>query len=401
MEHHPGKRSLLRTRGAQARAKVTNIELFFDLVFAFALTQLSHALLNEMDLQGALHTGLLFLAIWWIWIYTCWSTNWLDPEAIPVRVLLFVLMLAGLVIAAVLPQAFGNQGEVFAAAYVGLQVGRTLFVLWAMRHTETFQRRNMQRVFAWMLLSAPLWLAGGWQQDELRLLYWLGAMAVEFLAPALGFWVPVLGRSQTVHWNVEGGHMAERCSQFVLIALGESITVTGARYAGLHWDAATLAAFTADFVGSAAMWWIYFNIGVERGSRHIVHSDDPGRVARIAYTYLHLLIVAGVIVGAVGDDLVLAHPLDGLHAGVAAAVIGGAALFLLGNLFFKWMTSPQRWIPLSHLVGLGCLAVLAGAAYAVAGLTPLQLGAAVAAVLCLVAAWETISLRGWERAPAR
>ena len=120
--------SLLRRDGAE-RSRVTMVELFFDLVFVFAITQLSHWLLAHPDAQGALRTGLLLAAVWWVWIYTSWCTNWLDPERAPVRVALFALMLAGLVMSASIPQAFGERGLAFAAAYVAMQLGRTLFFL--------------------------------------------------------------------------------------------------------------------------------------------------------------------------------------------------------------------------------------------------------------------------------
>ena len=146
----------------------------------------------------------------------------------------------------------------------------------------------------------------------------------------------------------------------MIIALGESILITGATFAGLAWDGVTLAAFANAFVGSVAMWVVYFNIGAERSSRVVAASGDPGRLARSGYTYLHIPIVAGIIVAAVADELVLAHP--GGHTGIAAAavILGGPALYLLGNLLFKWLTAP--YAPLSHTVGLALLALLVLAA---------------------------------------
>ncbi|MES2106488.1 MAG: low temperature requirement protein A [Pseudomonadota bacterium] len=399
MDQHPSNKpnSLLRPRGAHEHAKVTEIELFFDLVFVFAVTQLSHTLLKELSLAGALHTGLLFLAVWWVWIYTSWITNWLDPDRALVRLMLVALMLAGLVLSASLPQAFGGKGLVFAAVYVLMQVGRTLFMLWAIRHAQTDAQRdlvrNFQRVLAWLLLSAVFWIAGGLQNGNSRLLCWILALALEYVSPALGFRVPGLGRSTTADWNVEGGHLAERCSLFIIIALGESILVTGATFAELSWTPSSIQAFAVAFVGSVAMWWIYFNIGAERGSHHISKSADPGRVARLVYTYVHLLIVGGVIVGAVGDELVLAHPDGQLDGHAIATIVGGPMLFLFGNLFFKWLTSPLDRMPLSHLIGLGLTGTLLVLLIFYHGMTLLALTAAMTAILMLVAIWETLSLR--------
>ena len=193
---------------------------------------------------------------------------------------------------------------------------------------------------------------------------------------------------------MEGGHLAERCGLFVIIALGESILVTGATFAKLAWTPATVAAFLVAFVGSVAMWWIYFNIGAERGSRHIAASDDPGRLARLAYTYLHLLLVAGIIVVAVGDELVLAHPTGHTDAKTAAVLLGGPALYLLGNLLFKRASAKH-------------FAAVASGGPGAAGccwsrrrpsLSPLALSGATTLVLMIVAVWEA---RSFARAVQR
>ncbi|WP_394782247.1 low temperature requirement protein A [Undibacterium sp.] len=398
--HNKHNSGLLRQRGPHEHARVTDIELFFDLVFVFAVTQLSHTLLKQLTPVGALQTGLLFLAVWWVWIYTSWITNWLDPERASVRLMLFVLMLAGLVLSASLPKAFSSEGLLFAAIYVLMQVGRTLFTLWAIRDAGRDMVRNFMRILAWLLLSAIPWIAGGLAGEDSRWCWWVAAMAIDVVSPALGFWTPGLGRSTTADWNVEGGHLAERCSLFIIIALGESILVTGATFAELSWTPSCIAAFVIAFAGSVAMWWIYFNIGARRGNHHISKSKDPGRIARLVYTYIHLLIVGGIIVGAVGDELLLAHPDGHLDSRAIATMVGGPALFLFGNVFFKWLTSPLDRVPLSHLVGLALIAVLLVLLLSIHGLTPLGLSAAMTAILIVVAAWETISLRSVKTQPA-
>ena len=248
---------LLRARGAHEHARVTNVELFFDLVFVFAVTQLSHSLLKNLTPLGAARTALLFLAVWWVWIYTSWVTNWLDPERTPVRLLLFALMLAGLVLSTSIPQAFDAKGLAFALAYVFMQVGRSLFMVWALGDSSPGNVRNFQRITAWLALAGVFWIAGAFAEGGVRLGLWGAALAVEYVSPAVGFWTPGLGRSTTDDWDVEGGHLAERCSLFIIIALGESLLVTGATFEGLPWTAPTVAAFAVAFVGSVAMWWIY------------------------------------------------------------------------------------------------------------------------------------------------
>ena len=380
--------SFLRARAADGHSKVTNIELFFDLVFVYAVTQLSHTLLHALNLLGALQVLLLFLAVWWVWVFTSWVTNWLDPERPVVRLALLTLMLAGLLLSIALPQAFGARGLLFAGAYVFMQVGRTLFTLWALGDAAPANTRNFQRITVWLVLSGVLWLTGGWLAD-LRWPLWVAALTLEYAGPALAFPVPGMGRSSTTDWDIDGGHLAERCSQFVIIALGESVLVTGSSFADTPWQSQTLLAFVSAFIGSVAMWWIYFDLGAERGSRAIRQSADPGRTARVAYTYLHLLIVAGIIVCAVADELTLHDPQQRSDMINGAVLLGGPMLYLLGNALFKKTVNGTN-LPLSHLIGLALLAALA----LTLGHWPIApLGMATTAVLVLVAIWEICSLR--------
>jgi low temperature requirement protein LtrA len=379
----------LRVRRGHEHHRVTYVELFFDLVFVFAVTQLSHGLLKHLTVLGAVQTTLLLLAVWWVWIFTTWWTNWCDPERPAVRLMLGAMMLAGLVLSCSIPRAFEDRALAFALAYVFMQLGRTGFMLWVLKLHDAANFRNFTRIFLWFTAAAPFWIAGAFADGTARLWIWAIALAIEYLSPIAAFWVPGLGRSNTTDWQIEGAHIAERCALFIIIALGESILITGATFADLPWNATTISAFLVAFIGSVAMWAVYFNIGAERASRQIVSSDDPGRIAR-GYTYIHLLIVAGIIVVAVGDELVLHHPSghDG-HTSIstAAAIIGGPALYLVGTALFKRLSAPN--FPLSHLVGLGLLAVLAPLAMIT---TPLVLSAKATAILIIVAAWEWLSI---------
>ena len=377
----------LRVRKGHEHSRVTFVELFFDLVFVFAITQVSHFLLEHFSLVGIGQTILLLVAVWWVWIYTSWATNWLDPQTTPVRIMLFALMLAGLVLSTSIPQAFDARGLAFAGAYAAMQVGRCLFTVWALRHHSPANFKNFQRITCWFILSGLFWIAGGLVDGNLRLALWIAAFAIDFAGPAAYFWTPGLGRSHIAEWDIEGAHMAERCGLFIIIALGELILVTGATFGKLDWNAVTIAAFFVAFISSVAMWWIYFNIGAERGSRVIASSSDPGRLGRIGYTYAHLPIVAGIVVAAVSDELVLAHPTGHIDFRTAATTLGGAALFLIGNALFKRLLYGRY--PLSHLIGLVLLVWLIPAAFV---LSPLTFSAAAALTLVIVAVWETRSL---------
>ncbi len=380
--------ALFRPYAPHLHSRVTYAELFFDLVFVFAVTQVSHTLLGRLTPLGLAQTTLLFLAVWWVWVYTSWITNWLNPELTPVRILLFALMLGGLVLSTSIPQAFESRGLWFAVAYAAMQVGKTVFLWLSTPRSRNLARMNAIRITAWLSASAIFWIAGGFAESYARLLLWAVALAIEYLSPAVRFWIPKYGASQVADWVVEGGHMAERCAGFIIIALGESIVVIGATFAELPWTLETVGAFASAFIGALAMWWIYFHKGAEAGSEEISRSSEPGRLARLAYTYLHMPIVAGIIVSAVADELVLKHP--GGHSGLETVLsaIGGPLLFLIGTILFKHTI--RGFLQLSHGVGIIALGVLAWFA---GDLSPLLLSMLTTAIMIVVAAWESISLR--------
>ena len=389
---------LLRSRRG-SEAEVTNLELFFDLVYVFAITQISEFVREHLSLFGVFEAALLFLAVWWAWMFTAWATNWANPDTVRVRLMLVVAMLASLVLAAVLPHAFGGTeyALVFAATYCAIQIGRTLFLVYIMAIDRPDGARNMTRVVLWFIAATPLWLAGALAADPVwHAALWAGALGIEYSGPFAFFRVPGLGRSTTDDWDISGGHMAERASQFVLIAMGEGIVVTGAAFAHATPTPVGTYAFIASFGGSVLMWWIYFDVGAERGADHITHSDDVGRIARNAYTYLHIPIVASVVAGAVADALLMAAP-DAV-ASHALIIAGGGGLvgFLLSLALFKRYSSPLGNMPLSHGIGqLLLIPVILGAWFG-------HWSAPLFAALCdgalfVVALWEWGSFHGgWQ-----
>lgn len=381
---NPNPRLLRLSAAGSGSHKVNFIELFFDLVFVFAVTQISHALLHHLSWAGLLQALVLLLAIWWVWVFTTWISNWLDPEQTPVRLMLLVLMLAGLLLSASIPHAFDTLGLAFAGAYVAMQLLRTLFALWAVYRHDAALTLNFWRMLVWLTVAGGLWLAGGLSDDYVRrLLLWSAALLVEYTSPSLGFWVPALGRSSTRDWNIEGEHLAERCGLFVIIALGESILLTGQNFSEGEWNASTVAAMLVAFLTSVTMWWLYFNVGAEHGSQRLERSTNPGRLARLAYTYLHLPIVAGIVIAAVADEVVLERP-SGLEDETAALlVLGGSATYLLGIMLFKWATAGR--LPLSHAIAIAAVLALG---LLMSALTTLGLAAASAAVLVALAGWE-------------
>jgi len=382
------KRSLLRAASPHRHHRVTFVELFFDLVFVFAITQISHTMLAHFTPLGILQTAILMFAVWWVWVFTSWITNWLDPDKTPVRVMLFGLMLAGLLLSTSIPKAFESRGLAFALAYVAMQVGRSAFFLVTLPKSETGHRSNFVRIVAWFATSGAIWIAGGLAEGQTRLALWIVALGIEYLGPLVRFWTPGLGATEYRDWQVDGGHMAERAALFIIIALGESIVITGATFSEASWTAPTIAAFVIAMLGSIAMWWIYFHIGAEAGSEHISEMEETGPLARLAYTYLHLIIVAGIVVSAVGDELLLAHP-DG-RSGVKEiiGIVGGALIYLVGVILFKHTIHGR--FQLSHLVGIALLVLSIPLA---TSLSPLALAALTSVILMIVAGWEAWSLR--------
>jgi len=379
--------NLLRARAPHQHHRVTYVELFFDLVFVFAITQISHTLLAHFTPLGVLQTTILFLAVWWVWIFTSWITNWLDPERTPVRVMLFGLMIAGLLLSTSIPKAFESRGLAFALAFVVMQVGRSAFTFLSIPKSKPGWRMNLLRITCWLACSGVFWIAGGLAEGQTRLILWIVAVAIEYCGPVMRFRFPGLGATPLEDWEVEGGHMAERCALFIIIALGESIVVTGATFASAAWTAPVIMGFVVALIGSIAMWWVYFHIGAEAGAEHISHSEETGKLARLAYTYLHLPIVAGIVVSAVGDELLLAHPDGHTDTKTILTMIGGPLLFLIGTILFK--RSIRGIFQLSHLIGIGLLIVLIPFAHT---LSPLMLSSATTVIMLIVATWEAVSL---------
>ena len=341
----------MRTPGEHSR--VSTFELFFDLVFVFAVTQLSHGLAGHLDREGLLHTSILLLAMWWVWMYTTWATNWCDPDHLGVRAVLVAIMLGGLIMSAAIPQAFDGRGLAFAVPYVAIQVGRSAFVAFAGREDPVF-RRNFIRITLWLAAAGVLWITGAFLEDGARIALWIGALAIEYVAAAVRFWLPGLGSSSLADWNIEGAHLAERCGLFVIIALGESLLITGATFSSHPWTTGTVVAMIAAFGTAVAMWWIYFDATAEAATERIAHSDLPGALARLAYTYMHLPIIAGIVVTAVGDELVLAHPNGSSELAEALTVVGGPAMFLTGYVLFKRAIMGRFYaIHLALFAGLG------------------------------------------------
>lgn len=381
---------LLRDPSGENSDRVGFIELFFDLVFVFAITQLAHRLVELPSPRDVLESLILFLAIWSVWTGTTWVTNRLDVERNSVRLLLLAMMIGGLFQALAIPDAFKLSADAmaFAVVHIALQLGRTLFVLVAFSGRDQLHHRHALRTFLWVLAAAPLWITGALRSDEERLLWWAGALVVEYGATAARYWVPGIGASQAADWKVEANHFAERCGLFIIIALGELILITGNTVGDLTLDFYTLTAFLSILAITMSMWWIYFSYSAEKGTEDVEQADDSGREARIVYVYLHIPVICGMLLSAAGDEGLVDHPAGSAKLADVVRIVGGAALFLAGAFIVKRVIC-GRFIT-SHGTGIAALAMLA----AVAVGRPLHLvNVGVAAILVVVAIWEELAIR--------
>ena len=323
-----------RTDGASQRA--STLELFYDLVFVFAITQVSHLLLEHLTWGGAGQALIVLLAVWWSWNYTTWTTNELETETIPVRLLLLALMLVSLLMAVAIPDAFGEHALLFAGSYVAIQVGRHVFLTFAAAQPGTIERERAGRILTWFVAAGVLWIAGALADGPARTALWLAALALDYGAPLVLFWVPGRPRLEGATWDVGSEHFAERFGLFIILALGESIVLTGATTSESDLTPATILAFVMAFLASAAIWWLYFTSVARVGEHYLAVSEDRTTLARDGYTFLHAVFAAGIIMTAVGDELVIAHPTEVLPLQEVTAVAAGPAIYLVALTLFGY-----------------------------------------------------------------
>lgn len=381
-----GKQSLLKSDDAES-GKATFPELFFDLVFVFALIQLSHTLAEDFGTTALVEAAILILALWWLWINTTWLTNLLNTEKEVVRLLLFAMMFGGILLAIAIPEAFAEQGMTFAVIYSAVQIGRTCFALYVFKGVDEENFRIFSRIAVWLVFSSLFWFAGGMADLHLRIALWSLAIAIEYLGPLVRYYVPGIEAGRKEALGLSGEHLAERCALFIIICLGETILTTG-RTASEHMNSSlTFLVFFCAFSSTVLMWWIYFDYAQERVSEKVDGAAEKEKIAQGLFNYGHLPIVAGIILTAVGEDFSLSHSHDEATLRHTLAIIGGPVLFLAGAIGVKMASAHMR--PVSHFVGI---AILAGFLL-LPGLPLYLLQIASATVLLMVAIWEYLVIR--------
>ncbi len=338
-------------------SRASTLELFYDLVFVFAITQVSHYLLSDLSWGGAGRAAVILAAVWWSWNYTTWATNELDTRAPVVRGLVIAIMLGSLLMSIAIPEAWGSRALLFAGAYVAIQVGRHIFLTFVAGTKGSNERERAGHILAWFCCSGIFWIAGGLVDGgPARTVLWLAALLIDYSAPLLVYRVPGMRRIAASAWDVASEHFAERFQLFVIIALGESIVITGAATSELELTNAAVAAFIVAFLGSAALWWLYFNRAADRMAGHLEDALNRTELARDVYTYLHVLVIAGIIVTAVGDDLLIHGPTEALPTNELMALVGGPALFLMA-LSLTRLRSIGSLSPKRTVAALACVAI--------------------------------------------
>lgn len=216
---------------------------------------------------------------------------------------------------------------------------------------------NYTRIFGWFIISAVFWIIGAFEESEMRLLFWAIAVICDYTAPMFGFYLPFLGRSYSkTDWTIDGHHLAERSQLFVIIAFGETILMSGASLSEIEvWTTPIVLAALISFISSLAMWWIYFDSSSEAGAEKIMKVDNPGLLG-LKYHSIHVILVGALILCAVGDELVVNHPLGHMSMGAVFVVIIGPVIYLLANMVYRWFTCHS--IIKSHIIAVFALLLM-------------------------------------------
>lgn len=318
--HHVTRRS---------SGQVFPLELFFDLVFVLAITQCT-ALMAAQPTWAGIVRGLLVLAVlWWAWSGYAWLTSVIDPEQDATRLSIFAAMAAMLVVSLSVPEAFGDLGLTFAIGYAVVRtVHIVLFVLASPDDADL--RASVLSLAASTAVGTSLLVGASFLDGAAQGALWALAIVLDLGGP---FLFGIEG------WKLVPGHFAERYGLIVIIALGESIVAIGVGAESVSIDAPVIGVAVLGVFLAAALWWLHFDVVALATERRLT-ALPPGRtqnaLARDAYSYLHLVLVGGIVLVALGLKTVIAHVTEPLHIEIGAALAGGVAMYLVGHVLFRW-----------------------------------------------------------------
>jgi low temperature requirement protein LtrA len=364
----------------ETEQRVTPLELFFDLVFVLSITQVT-ALMSAHPSWEAVGQGMLVLAaLWWAWAAYSWLTNTLDPEQDGTRLAVLAAMAAMLVVALAVPQAFGDDAILFGGAYFAVRALHILLYEIAARSRGDEELHTNVHLMAPGALSGPaLLIVAGFLDGAAQAGLWALALAIDYTSPL---------RAGPGGWSLSPHHFAERYGLIVIIALGESIVAIGAGAAGIDLGAGEVAAALLGVGAAAALWWIYFDVVAIVTERRLARAQGADReaLARDSYSYLHLALIAGIVLFSLGLKKTLAGVSDPLDTVPGVALCGGIALYLLGHIALRLRgirtLNVQRLITAAVCLALIPLALNVAALVVLGGLTLL---------LAALIAYETIS----------
>jgi low temperature requirement protein LtrA len=363
--------------------RTTPIELFFDLVFVYAITQMAHLVSAHPTPEGFARGAVVLATVWYAWICFAWLTNNVGVDDELVRAGVLAAAGASFFVALAVPHALDSEVLLFVSAYFVVRLLHIVLYVYGTRDAPAV-RRNVLGIAPTFVLAPAALFALPWLPEEWRLPYLLTALVVDVSSPYI---------AGVTELPVKPAHFAERFALFVIITLGESIVSIGVG-AGSHPHGTVLVAVALAFVLTVLLWRAYFDVVSTAAERRLGRAARAERaiLARDAYTYVHYVIVAGIVGFAVGCKTLVAHPTDDLATADAAALCGGVALYLLGHAIFRFRMT--RTIGVHHLVG----AAAAGALILVSPhVSALALAVLLAIVLVCAAAWERVELADLRR----
>jgi low temperature requirement protein LtrA len=313
--------------GSQQDERVKPLELFFDLVFVFGLTQVT-TMISAHPTWGGLFQGMLVLgAIWWAWAAYAWLTNTLNPEEGIVRIAMFVVMAAMLIVALAVPEAFDEHGVIFGVAYLIVRAMHLALYALAARGDHDLAGAVLRFVPSSTLGAVLIITAGFVEDDQVQVALWLAALAIDYLGAVVG---------RGAGWHLSPGHFAERHGLIIIIAIGESIVALGVGATG-PLSTGVITAAVLGITVATALWWTYFDwvaIVVEQQLRQATGTQQT-TLARDAYSYLHFVMVAGIVLFAVSMKKTLAAYDEHLGPVPVAALCGGLAVYLLAHILLR------------------------------------------------------------------
>ncbi|HEY7875456.1 MAG TPA: low temperature requirement protein A [Actinomycetota bacterium] len=363
--------------------EVTPLELFFDLVFVFAITQVTGLIVDDPTWGGVLRGVLVLAAIWWAWDVYAWLTSTLDVDEGGIRLAMLAAMGAMFGVALAVPGAFGSNAVLFGIAYLLVRV--THLVLSAfVTHDDPDRRDALVRFAPTAMAGASLLVLAAFLDGNVRIGVWMVALAVDYLGPT----VVGMGRG----WGVAPEHFAERHGLIIIVALGESLIAIGVGFGtGFELVAGVVVAAALGIVAVSALWWLYFDVAAIFVRRRLMEANaaEQARLARDSYAYLHMPMVVGIVLFAFGLETTLhdfGHELDVVPA---VALCGGVALYLLAHIAFLFRTT--NYLFRRRTIGAVALLAVIPIALAIPALGTLGI---VSSICLLVVAWEVVRHRG-------